>query len=387
MVISTPRQSQSDDNIVHQLLHNVGVAVVAGSMIALASTTTVVHVVEGFTISVGPTTSRSNRMLPQLHESVVISSASRSNTNSPFTSYGTSLWNEDDYVGRVSGSSSNEQSPDHLFGETYFQLEELEDCESATTELYLHSDNTVSVGETDGPMYLQASGTWTTTTPMSNGYTPYNSNGSNSGSTVQNFAMTITRRYEAGREKSESTDVGTFEFDVERTFLGEIIRIGANVGVSGKIHMYDDLLGDEVVGYFNMIDTTKEQSLQQQQEDLHYESNKYSTTNLDDGNNAQVDTAVPYGGSWGSSTMDNYNSNGSSSSFYAGAPNSAGDPATINAGNNDNYSYSNYVQELQRQNQPEQPPQQQQQQQEQEVVQRRRPNYGIGGTASYLDSL
>jgi hypothetical protein len=122
--------------------------------------------------------------------------------------------------------------------EGYFQLEELEDQDTATTEVFLKADNTVDVGETDGPLHIKASGTWKET-PQGE------------------FEMVLKRTFEAGRESQTYTDMGEFDFEVERTFTGEITKVGASMAVTGSIHYKDELLGDEEVGYFNMIETTK----------------------------------------------------------------------------------------------------------------------------------
>jgi hypothetical protein len=52
------------------------------------------------------------------------------------------------------------------------------------------------------------------------------------------------------------TDMGEFEFDVVRTFTGEMTMVGASAAVQGGIHSSDEILGDQEVGFFNMIDTT-----------------------------------------------------------------------------------------------------------------------------------
>ena len=46
------------------------------------------------------------------------------------------------------------------FSVEYYQLEELEDKETCTTELFLREDGVVDFGETDGPKYIAAAGTW-----------------------------------------------------------------------------------------------------------------------------------------------------------------------------------------------------------------------------------
>jgi hypothetical protein len=122
--------------------------------------------------------------------------------------------------------------------EGYYQLEELEDQETATTELFLKADHTVDVGETDGPLCTQSSGTWSET-PQGE------------------FEMVLKRTFEAGTEQETDTDMGQFDFVVERTFTGEITKVGASMAVAGSMHYKDEVLGDEEVGYFNMIETTK----------------------------------------------------------------------------------------------------------------------------------
>ena len=226
-------------------------------------------------------------------------------------------WNSD------AGSSSSSRSSDYTpvaLGGLYFQLEELEDCESSTTELLLNDDNTVTVGETDGPIYLEASGTWTTQQASSS-------------STMQEFAMTVTRRYEAGKEATELTDVGTFEFNVERTFIGEITNIGANVGVTGKIHMYDDILGDEEVGYFNMIDTTKERDMDGQQNELMYEPKKKSSGHKIVDSSPSVPPSTSPGSSFDTTGIKNTNIVNPLAG-YSPAPPVA--PALIDDANDDN---------------------------------------------------
>lgn len=42
----------------------------------------------------------------------------------------------------------------------YYQLEEMEDKENCTTELFLTANGQVEFGETDGPVWADAIGTW-----------------------------------------------------------------------------------------------------------------------------------------------------------------------------------------------------------------------------------
>jgi hypothetical protein len=120
----------------------------------------------------------------------------------------------------------------------YFQLEEMEDADTATTEVFLNVDQTVAVGETDGPLFITAEGTWK--------------------QNDDEFEMVLTRRFQAGKEVRLPTDMGEFEFDVVRTFTGEMAIVGASTAVQGGIHSSDEILGDREVGFFNMIDTTND---------------------------------------------------------------------------------------------------------------------------------
>lgn len=129
-----------------------------------------------------------------------------------------------------------------LFGSAankYFQLEEAEDKDTCATELFLKEDKTVTVGESDGPLPLEASGSW-----------EQKDDGS--------FTMTITRTFKAGKEAGKPTDMGEFAFTVERVFTGEISAVGACLAMTGSMHDIDAVFGDRQVGFFNMIDTTDE---------------------------------------------------------------------------------------------------------------------------------
>lgn len=119
----------------------------------------------------------------------------------------------------------------------YYQLEELEDKEDTTTEIFLTKGRTIDVGESNGPIPVASSGEW-----------KINDDGC--------FEMTIRRTFDAGKKESLSTDMGEFTFEVERFFVGAIEAVGENIAVSGKVVCPDKLFGDMDVGFFNMIDTT-----------------------------------------------------------------------------------------------------------------------------------
>ena len=114
----------------------------------------------------------------------------------------------------------------------YFQMEEMEDSETRTTCIILHPNGTVITLASDIPSFKEASGTWEQTEDGK-------------------FRMKVARTFSAGRKHMLDTDMGVFEFSVERLYTGEIIFVGANVAAEGTIH----LVGDEKVGFSSMIDT------------------------------------------------------------------------------------------------------------------------------------
>lgn len=119
----------------------------------------------------------------------------------------------------------------------YYQLEELEDKDDSSTEVFLKDDGTVAIGKTDGPPPVYASGEW----DMKG----------------KEFMMTLTRTYEGGHQPSRSTDAGEFKYKVKRTYQGELGHVGEEMAViGGIIYSIHPELGDEKVGFFNIIDTT-----------------------------------------------------------------------------------------------------------------------------------
>lgn len=114
----------------------------------------------------------------------------------------------------------------------YFQMEEMEDSETRTTCIVLHPNGTIITLASDIPSFKEASGTWEQTEDGS-------------------FRMNVVRTFSAGRKGVLDTDMGVFEFSMERLYTGEFIFVGANAAAEGTIH----LIGDEKVGFFSMIDT------------------------------------------------------------------------------------------------------------------------------------
>jgi len=120
----------------------------------------------------------------------------------------------------------------------YYQLEEMEDRDTCTTELFLRADGVIEFGDTDGPKYMAAAGSWSVP-PGTNDYN-----------------MVITRVFSAG---SESSDMGEFTFELTKFYKGDMTKVGESVAVTGVMSTSDTFDNTEVeVGYFNMIDATDE---------------------------------------------------------------------------------------------------------------------------------
>ena len=123
-----------------------------------------------------------------------------------------------------------------------FQLEEMEDADRFLTALCLEPDGSIVFGQSDGPTTSAISGWWEQ-------------------SDTGDFCMTIKRTFTAGHAKRHATDVGEFSFDVERQYVGTMEYVGANLAIEGSIVMVDELLGDEEVGFFSMIDTQEDHAV------------------------------------------------------------------------------------------------------------------------------
>lgn len=66
--------------------------------------------------------------------------------------------------------------------------------------------------------------------------------------------MSIRRKFSSGQENS---DMGEFEYELERTYIGDMTAVGESVAITGVMHCNDVLNGeDQEVGFFNMIDGT-----------------------------------------------------------------------------------------------------------------------------------
>jgi len=74
----------------------------------------------------------------------------------------------------------------------YYQLEEMEDRDSCTTELFLAADGNIEFGDTDGPLPTSSVGKWEVP------------DGTN------DYTMYITRSFNTGQD---NTDMGSFSFE------------------------------------------------------------------------------------------------------------------------------------------------------------------------------
>ena len=138
-------------------------------------------------------------------------------------------------------------------GGRHFQLEELEDAEASTTDVLLNPDMTVTLGGTNGPLYVSSHGTW------SESCVGVGNDDQNAEDFKRLFTMKLTRRFVTGAEGTDATDVGEFEYDVQRTYEGECFLVGGSVfAMNGEILDVDEIFGERRVGFFNMIDTTEE---------------------------------------------------------------------------------------------------------------------------------
>jgi hypothetical protein len=109
---------------------------------------------------------------------------------------------------------SEQQTNVPLVVSKFFQLEEKEDKESCSTEVFLSNDGTVTLGDTDGPLPLQATGTWK--------------------QTGEKFEMSIKRTFGSGQDGS---DVGEFKFDVDRAYIGFLEYVGGSIAIDGSMHL------------------------------------------------------------------------------------------------------------------------------------------------------
>ena len=149
----------------------------------------------------------------------------------------TSAFHTNAYLDNLSAAAKADQEATASARERYFQLEELEDAESAITEIFLDAYGKVRTGATDGPVFLNSFGTW------------------NQEPSTGGFEMRLSRTYQAGIEQRKFTDMGELNFEVERVYTGPLTTVGALMAVEGSMHCIDDHVGDQQVGFFKMIDS------------------------------------------------------------------------------------------------------------------------------------
>ena len=71
--------------------------------------------------------------------------------------------------------------------------------------------------------------------------------------------MTLTRIYDGGHKSARFTDVGEFRYEVKRSYIGTLGHVGAEMAVTdGQIISTHSDLGEEKVGFFNIVETTDE---------------------------------------------------------------------------------------------------------------------------------
>lgn len=140
----------------------------------------------------------------------------------PFTTRATSTLYSEPSAGAEIGTGLSEPDSDSSVASKFFQLEEKEDKDSCTTELFLAKDGTVTLAETDGPLPVRATGVW-----------------SQQGN---EFRMKIKRTFNGGQP---GRDVGEFLFDVERGFTGFLEIVGGLTCVDGSMHILVSSLFDD----------------------------------------------------------------------------------------------------------------------------------------------
>ena len=74
--------------------------------------------------------------------------------------------------------------------------------------------------------------------------------------------MKLARTFISGSDNEKNTNIGEFNYSVERTYVGNIQLVGGSLlAVNGEILDIDEIFGDRRVGFFNMLDTTEERKI------------------------------------------------------------------------------------------------------------------------------
>jgi hypothetical protein len=199
-----------------------------------------------------------------------------------------------------SSQSQQMQAQKRIMSGRHFQLEELEDAETCTTDITLNDDSSITLGITNGPRCIveESSGSWSaddysprmmmgTTTMVGDSNSIIASAAAvddGNGNDGQMFQMTLKRVYPAGAANGDNdysngggsgtewytntkSNIGKFTYTVQRLYVGECFVVGGCVlAMNGDIIDATAQYGEEgggegrqiKVGYFNMIDTTDE---------------------------------------------------------------------------------------------------------------------------------
>jgi hypothetical protein len=141
----------------------------------------------------------------------------------------------------------------------YFQMEEMEDSETRTTGMILEPNGTITTLISDIPCLKEAFGTWEQQPQKGAAVAAEEDPGKQQQVQIQRI---MTRTFTTGAPKILETDMGEFEFSMERRYTGELCLIGESVGIEGGIHLIhhhenNKWGADETnkVGFFSMIDT------------------------------------------------------------------------------------------------------------------------------------
>ena len=103
----------------------------------------------------------------------------------------------------------------------------------------LKPDHTITLGTTDGPPCSTSSGIWSEVQDTTI-----------DGNDKRYFEMKLARTFQTGHAGSASTDIGEFEYSVERTYMGEITLVGGSLlAMNGQILDVDDIFGERKVGF------------------------------------------------------------------------------------------------------------------------------------------
>jgi hypothetical protein len=131
------------------------------------------------------------------------------------------------------------------------------DKDLALTELILNGDSTVSFGNTDGPLPIEATGRWMLHNDgkfemeLCRSFETGYDSGNNSFKSSTGAAFTPTYSI-----SSSANRIGRFHYSVPIAFRGELTDVGGKIAVEGAMVLSTQDHGDMEVGYFSLLDTT-----------------------------------------------------------------------------------------------------------------------------------